>query len=181
MYLCGTVFCWYPWRRYERSICQSTWGRWESGNSAGHYQGKWMSGRNGISGIYLWRCRGSRDTWIYQTGRSGSCVSFFTGWNSGWCRGIWNLCHCPGGWLQGQRLSGSAYGRRGISGWSERPILYREGEWNHYPALQCEWDSFQCDGFCTEAEYEYTIPSYGVVKGWTSCSRNPLLWFLHIL
>ena len=25
MCLCGTVFCWYPWRRYERSICQSTW------------------------------------------------------------------------------------------------------------------------------------------------------------
>ena len=25
MCLCGTVFCWYSWRRYERSICQSTW------------------------------------------------------------------------------------------------------------------------------------------------------------
>ena len=83
--------------------------------------------------------------------------------------------------IRDRRLSGSAYGRRGISGWSECPILYGAGEWNHYPALQCEWDSFQCNGFCTEAEYECAIPSDGVVKGWTSCSRKPLLWFLHIL
>ena len=23
MCLCGTVFCWYPWRRYERSIARA--------------------------------------------------------------------------------------------------------------------------------------------------------------
>ena len=51
------------------------------------------------------------------------------------------------------------------------------GQENEVIILRCNMSEIisNCNGFCAEAEYECAIPSYGIAKGWTSCSGSLLL------